>query len=196
MRGGPITAKWDLWLAQLQHEVLTLFFYRKLWRMYIDAAVAANVPSSYMFTFQQESYATRQAVAIRRLCTARSGQYSFRNLLTEIRDHPKLTANPTNRQEVAADIQSLNTGNLRQVHTYVDKFVAHKQQPAVAVTATHDDIDAAIDQLGEVLLKYLLLVQKERLMLDTVIAGDVMGPFRMAWLPPLPERPTRMRPVK
>lgn len=184
-----IHAKWDRWLGQLTQEVLTLIFYRKLWNMYIAAAIAAQVPSSFMFTFLQESYATRQAVAIRRLRKARSGQYSFRNLLTEIRDHPKLTINSTDPQEVEADIQSLNAGNLWRVHNYVDQFVAHKQESPKAVTATFEDVDAAIDQLGELLQKYLLIVQNERLMLDTVMAGDVMAPFRKAWLPSLPNGP-------
>jgi hypothetical protein len=189
MKGGaPISAKWGRWLSQLTQEVLTLFFYRELWRRYIAAAEAAKVPPSFMFTFFAESYATRQAVAIRRICKARSGQYSFRNLLTEIRDHPKLTTNSTDPQDVEADIQSLNAGNLWRVHNYVDQYVAHKQEPPSAVTATFEDIDAAIDQLGELLQKYLLLVHNERQMLDTVIAGDVMAPFRMAWLPRLPER--------
>lgn len=186
--GPAIRAKWDKWLRQLNLEVLTLFLYRKLWRMYGEAAEAAEVPPSYMFTMLTEAYATRQAVAIRRLCKGRSGYYSFHNLLTDIRDHPDITANPTDPQDVKADIQSLGAGNLWRVHEYVDQFVAHKQEQPTAVTATFEDIDVAIDQLGELLQKYVLLVQNERLMLDTVIAGDVMAPFRKAWLPELPER--------
>jgi hypothetical protein len=65
----PISAKWDRWLSQLTQEVLTLFFYRELWRRYIAAADGAKVPPSFMFTFFAESYATRQAVAIRRHTT-------------------------------------------------------------------------------------------------------------------------------
>lgn len=183
MKGGPITEKWDRWLGQLRLEVSTLFLYRKLWRMYIDAAIAAKVPSSFIFTLQQESYATRQAVAIRRLCKARSGQYSFHNLLADIRDHPTLTPNPTDPLDVAADIWSLSAGNLLRVHVYVDQFVAHKQESPTAVTATFEDIDAAIDQLGELFQKYTLLVQNELVTVDSAIAGDVMAPFRMAWLP-------------
>jgi hypothetical protein len=190
MKAGPIMEKWDKWLGQLRLEVLTLFLYRKLWRTYVDAAVAAKVPASFMFTFQGEAYATRQAVAVRRLCKARSGQYSFHNLLSEIRDHPTLTRKPaTDPQDVAADIRSLSAGNLLRVHVYVDQFVAHKQESPTAVTATFEDIDAAIDQLGVLLQKYNLLVQNELLSLDTVIAGDVMAPFRLAWLPKIPNGP-------
>jgi len=183
MQGGATKDQWDKWLGQLRLEVLTLFLYRQLWRMYIDAAIAAKVPSSFMFTFQQEAYATRQAVAIRRLCKARSGQYSFHNLLSEVRDHPKLTPNPTDPLDVAADIRSLSAGNLLRVHVYVDQFVAHRQESPTAVTASIEDIDAAVDQLGELFQKYTLLVQNELVRVDSVIAGDVMAPFRMAWLP-------------
>jgi hypothetical protein len=183
MNSGAVKDKWDKWLGQLRLEVLTLHLYRKLWRMYIDTAIAAKVPSSFIFTFQAEAYATRQSVAIRRLCQARSGQYSFHNLLSEIRDHPTLTPNPTDRLDVATDIRSLSAGNLLRVRAYVDQFVAHKQASPTAVAATFDDIDAAIDQLGELFQKYTLLVQNELVRVDSVIAGDVMAPFRMAWLP-------------
>jgi cephalosporin-C deacetylase-like acetyl esterase len=46
------------------------------------------------------------------------------------------------------------------------------------------------------LQKYNVLVHNELLSLDTVIAGDVMAPFRMAWLPKLPERPQPWQPPK
>jgi hypothetical protein len=183
-------AKWDEWLRQLNLEVATLLLYRKLWRMYGEAAESGRVPASFMFTMQAEAYATRQAVAIRRLCKARSGYYSFHNLLTDVRDHPTLTARPTDTQDVKSDIQRLRRGNLWRVHQYVDQFVAHKQEQPTAATATFEDIDAAIDQLGALLQKYILLVHNEPITLDTVIAGDVMAPFRKAWLP---ERPVRLR---
>ena len=85
-------------------------------------------------------------------------------------------------------------GNLRRVRTYVDEFVAHKQVVPVADVPTFKDIDDAIDELGELVRKYMVLVQDVDQMLDAVVAGDVMAPFRMPWLLPLSERPRPWQP--
>jgi hypothetical protein len=185
--------KWHRWLGKLRDEVLTLFLYRKFWRDFIAAAQAAQVPPSYIFNFFMDAYSAQQAVAIRRICSGRPTQYSFHHLLTEIRDHPRLTANPADPVEVEQDIRSLDAGNLGLVRKYVDEFVAHKQVIPVAAVPTFTDIHDAIDDLGGLLRKYMVLVDDEDQVLDAVVAGDVMGPFRMAWLPKLPERPKPWR---
>lgn len=185
----PSRAKWERWLGKLRDEVLALYLYRKFWRDFVGAAEAANVPPSYIFTFFRECYSTRQAIGIRRACKARHGQPSFRNLLTEIRDHPKRSKNRADPNEVSADLKSLDTGNLGRIRRYADVFIAHKQDAPLVDDPTLADLHAAIDDLGLMLRKYMILVLDEDQMLDTVVAGDVMGPFRMAWLPSLPERP-------
>jgi hypothetical protein len=187
--------KWRGWLDRLRDEVLALYLYRKFWRDMMGAAEAAKVPPSYIFNFLADAYSARQAVAIRRIAAGRPTQYSFRHLLTEIRDHPRLCANPPDHAEVKADIEYLDTGNLGRVRQYVDEFVAHKQVLPVADIPTFKDLSDAIDDLGALLQKYMVLVLNEEQMLEPIaIAGDVMSPFRIAWLPARPERPRPGRP--
>lgn len=182
--------KWRGWLSKLTDEVLTLYLYRKFWRDLMAAAEAAKVPPSYIFNFLIDAYSARQAVAIRRIAAGRPTQYSFRHLLIEIRDHPRLCANPPDPEGVVVDIESLDTGNLGRVRQYVDEFVAHKQVVPVVEIPTFKDLSDAIDDLGGLLQKYFILVLNEEQMLEPVIvAGDVMAPFRMAWLPELHNRP-------
>jgi hypothetical protein len=184
--------KWRGWLGKLTDEVLALHLYRKFWRDLMAAAEAANVPPSQIFNFLTDAYSSRQAVAIRRIAAGRPTQYSFRHLLTEIRDHPRLCANPPDPEEVKADIEYLDTGNLGRVRQYVDEFVAHKQVVPVAEIPTFKDLNDAIDDLGALLQKYFIVVLDEEQMLEPIaVLGDVMAPFRMAWLP---EREKRIRP--
>jgi AbiU2 len=184
--------KWRAWLAKLRDEVLALYLYRKFWRDMMAAAKAANVPPSHIFNFLANAYAARQAVAIRRIAAGRPTQYSFRHLLTEIRDHPRLCANAPDLADVVADIKKLDSGNLGRVREYVDEFVAHKQVVPVAEIPTFKDVSDAIDDLGALLQKYFIVVLNEEQMLEPIAGlGDVMAPFRMAWLP---ARPARQRP--
>jgi hypothetical protein len=186
---APSRAKWERWIVTLRLDILTLHLYRKFWRDVVGAAEAAKVPPSYFFTFFTQVYLTYQAIAIRRVCKARHGQPSFRNLLTEIRLHPTLTKNPADPRDVAADIQSLDAGSLGRVRKYADEQVAHKQEAPPRDIPTIEDVHLAIDQLGTLFRKYMVLVLDEDQWLETAFAGDLLAPFRMAWLPELPKRP-------
>lgn len=185
---APSRAKWEGWLDKLRTDVLTLHLYRKFWRDVVGAAEAAHVPPSYIFTFFTQVYATSRAITIRRICKARHGQYSFRNLLTEIRLHPELTKNLTDPVDVMADIHSLDADSLGRIRKYADQHIAHKNDSPPTVVPTIEDVHEAIDQLGTLFRKYLVLVLDEDQLLETTVAGDVMAPFRMAWLPKLPEK--------
>jgi hypothetical protein len=186
---APSREKWDPWLTTLGNEIYTLHMYRTFWRTFIRTAEAAKVTPGHIFDFFAASYSTRQAVAIRRLCGADNREYSFHHLLSEIRDHPDLCKNPIDPGEVEADIKSLQTGNLQRVRRFVNQYVAHRQESPTAQVPTFQDIHDAIDELGALLRKYIRIVNDIDQMLEPKVAGDVMRPFRVAWLPPLPTRP-------
>lgn len=57
----------------------------------------------------------------------------------------------------------------------------------IATVPTLADIHAAIDELGSLLQKYMRLVEDVHQELKVIVDEDVMGPFRTAWLPPLPQ---------
>jgi hypothetical protein len=182
---APSREKWDGWFIILGGEIYTLNMYRTFWRDFIKAAEAAHVTPGHIFDFFAATYSTRQAVAIRRLCGADDREYSFHHLLSEIRDHPHLCKNPNDPKEVEVDIRSLQTGKLLHVRRWVNQYVAHRQKSPTAQVPTFADIHAAIDELGALLQKYVRIVNNADQILDPVVAGDVMGPFRVAWLPPL-----------
>jgi hypothetical protein len=186
---APSRDKWERWLDKLRTDVLTLHLYRRFWRDIVQTAEAANVPPCYFFTFLTQVYLTYQAIAIRRLCKARQGQPSFRNLLAEIRHHPTLTKNPTDPKDVAADIERLDAGSLGRVRKYADEQVAHNADSPPTDVPTIQNVHDAIDEVGALLRKYMVLVLDEDQWLEAHVAGDVMAPFRMAWLPKIPEGP-------
>jgi hypothetical protein len=195
MKGlAPIRGKWDEWFTTLGGEIYTLRMYRTFWRDFIKAAEDAHVTPAHIIDFFAAAYSTRQAVAIRRLCGFRSREYSFHHLLSEIRDNPQLCKNPLDPNEVQADIESLQAGNLLSVRGFVNQYVAHRQKVPTAQVPTFKVIHDAIDELGVLLQKYVHVVNDAHQMLDPVVDGDVMGPFRVAWLAPLPTSPRRPGP--
>jgi hypothetical protein len=185
----PLRQKWHQDLITLGNEVFTLHMYRQFWRDFVRTAEKAGVmpgPPGHIFDFFAACYSTRQSVAIRRLCGTGRQEYSFHHLLTEIRNNPGLTEQPTTTSDIEPDILSLNAGNLKSVRRYVNQFVAHRQQTPEATVPTFADIHAAIDDLGRLLQKYIRIVEDVHQELEVIVDEDVMGPFRTAWLPPLP----------
>jgi hypothetical protein len=187
MKGAASSREtWDGWFTTLGGEIYTLHMYRTFWREFIQTAEAAHVTPGHIFDFFAATYSTRQAVAIRRLCGTDDREYSFHHLLTEIRDRPDLCKNPIDPKEVEVDVGSSQAGNLLHVRRWVNQYVAHRQGSPTAAVPTFADIHAAIDALGALLRKYVLIVNDVDQMLEPKVAGDVMRPFRVAWLPPLP----------
>lgn len=188
-RPAPTRQKWHQDLIDLGNEVFTLHLYRRFWRDLVRTAETAGVlpgPPGQMFAFFAANYSTRQAVAIRRLCDSDSRVHSLYHLLVEIRDYPQLTIQGTNPQVVERDIRSLDAGNLASVRQYVNQYVAHRQLKPVATISTFADIHAAIDDLGKLLQKYMRIVEDVHQELEAIVDEDVLGPFRKAWLPELP----------
>ncbi len=187
MKGpAPSREKWDKWFTTLGSEIYTLRMYRTFWRDFIKAAEDAHVTPAHIIDFFAATYSNRQAVAIRRLCGSGNREYSFHHLLSEIRDNPQLCKNPIDRKDVAADLKSLQAGDLKRVHVFVNQYVAHRQREPTAQVPSFKVIHDAIDELGLLLQRYVHVVNDVHQMLDPVVPGDVMRPFRVAWLPPLP----------
>ncbi len=175
--------KWALWLNKLALEVSTLNLYRRLWLDWRTAAETANVPLTYIFTFFGETYGVRQAVIIRRCCSGRSTEYGLKYLLNDIRNNPNVPRHRVEPAEVQGDIRSLDAGSLGRIRDYVSKHVAHHEVIPPASIPTHDEIHDAANELAALVQKYVKLVLDEQWSLEPSMSGDVMAPFRMAWLP-------------
>ena len=186
----PSPAKWQRWLNGLRNEVHTLRLYRTTWRELIKAAEGnPNIPRTHVFGYLATTYSHSQAVAVRRLCGSQRNEISFKNLLREIAANPGLLPNrQVDVAGVAADLKSLDSGTLQHVNRYVSQYLAHAQETATIKIPTFQDLHQAIDDLSELLRKYVLLIENADQLLDPVVLGDWMAPFRMAWLPAWPTR--------
>ncbi|MGH2719788.1 MAG: hypothetical protein ACRDJU_14605 [Actinomycetota bacterium] len=79
-----------------------------------------------------------------------------------------------------ADRQELE-GLTERVVKFVNTFVAHRSRTTGPVTLTYQDFEGAIAHLGEMLLRYFLLLNQGGLLSATpVIQGDPLAPFRRA----------------
>ena len=68
---------------------------------------------------------------------------------------------------------------------------AHRQKEPTAQVPSFKVIHDAIYELGVLLQRYVYVVIDTHQLLDPAVAGDVMGPFRVAWLPSLPTSPRK-----
>lgn len=90
---------------------------------------------------------------------------------------------------VDADLATIRR-RVEPISRYVDKWVAHRDRRAPKKVPTYKDLNQAIDCLGEMLTRYTLLLETaDRSAVVPLVVGDVMAPFRMAWLQPLTSRP-------
>jgi hypothetical protein len=83
--------KWRRWLEdEIQPEVMTINLHRFVFREVGDIIDrAGSLPPSYWFEFSSETYATTQAVAIRRQAEVSTRVVSLGRLIAEIRDDAK-----------------------------------------------------------------------------------------------------------
>lgn len=214
--------RWLVWLKVLDDEVSALYFNRAVWRL-IGETLDGNpaIPRSPALSVLHSTYASAQAVGVRRVAFGDQTSVSFQGLLREVQaqsaqltrewwlgHYPDdLAAAIAGRRDWAAnfagttgdhldptlvddDLRRLQE-NARKVAAYVDKVIAHRAwKPRVPVTIpTFEQLYAAIDFLGALLQRYtLLLSAADRQPVVPLYLGDLMAPFRVAWLP---ERPPR-----
>lgn len=82
--------KWQYWIdGTIKNSVLTMHLHRDAWRE-VAAMLEANgqLPESYWWEFMRDTYATTQAVAVRRQADTHKDVASLGKLIEEIRDDP------------------------------------------------------------------------------------------------------------
>jgi hypothetical protein len=83
---------------------------------------------------------------------------------------------------VGSDLNTLDEG-ADQIVTYVDKHVAHSDARPMAVLPTFEELNNAIDVVGELFKKYFLLITVDSyLMLEPTPQYDWEASFREPWL--------------
>jgi hypothetical protein len=206
--------KWRRWLKEIDGEITTMWLNRDVWKTVNQLVSDNPIlPPSHFFEFMAQTYATAQAAAVRRQAEVSDRVVSLGTLLTEIAGDPqRLTrqrfvgaydwgmqwmgdeafderfagpgADDIDPGRVADDLVRLNEAAMR-IKGYVDQHVAHYDRSRrLDEIPTFDNLDTAIDVLGDLLRRYILLLeQADRAMIAPVPQYDWLGPFRVPWLP-------------
>jgi hypothetical protein len=197
----------------LDQEVKTVFLWRDIWRP-LGTALDTNpdLRRTLAASYMAATYTASQAVAVRRLAVdPKNNVVSFARLLTGIASAPRLISRDwwlshqddslLSQVEGPRDWQQFGGGaylnaavprsDLRELEArvkplddYVNKYLAHHAEEQPSQVPSMADLDSALDRLGELLVKYVLLLHgADRGLIAPVVPGDVMAPFRVAWLP-------------
>lgn len=89
-----ILKKWNGWFDAAYNDVVTVHFYRKLYRdvgSMVNANPAIQKPNSF-YAFLAQGYVTLVLVIIRRQATKRDDSFSLARLLSDISKHPALVS--------------------------------------------------------------------------------------------------------
>lgn len=205
--------KWCQWLKAIDRELTDLYLNRSVWRGVTEIVRAkADMPPSHFFDLQALNYSTAQAVAVRRQAEVSDRVVTLGRLLKDIGEFPEVLSRqryvamwPWGMQHLGdeffdewageggdhvgpARVLSDFDGLYRKCETvkrYVDTRIAHAEPRRPSdVAITFDDLDSAIDALGELFQRYTaLLTAVDRTVIEPVPQYDWCAPFRVAWLP-------------
>jgi hypothetical protein len=212
--------KWQRWLHEsIRPHIYTIHLHRYIYQELIKITQGRDLPPSYFFDFGSQTYATSQAVAIRRLADPNPRAISLGRLLNEIAsDAQRLnrdfyvglyatdirpmgeraftskfadaTGDHVDPKIVNTDLEALRTGAER-VSRYVDQYVAHLDEKPRAAIPTFDDLNKAVDLVGDLYQKYNNLVTaSDYVTLVPEIQHDWKAVFRVPWIE-LPQRRPR-----
>jgi hypothetical protein len=170
-------------LDRVYNEVLELHHHREIWRFLNEELPKHD--GSIVNGAMTRWYVDASAAAVRRIAGVRSqDKQSMVRLLTLVRKD--LTENPhLNRgvelSQIDADIETLKS-ETALITRWADESVAHMGR-TLSVNPTFDQLDEAIDLLGEMLKKYYLLITGGYLAsVQPAIQDDWRAPFRQSWL--------------
>ena len=209
----PSYLKWLGWLQIIHDDLTHVALTRDVWST-INGIVGAHpaMPRSHLFAVLARSYASSQAVAVRKQGDSDRGVVTMGRLLTEIAKHPELVTRerfvtlfpPEMRNRGDAqfnrwatpDADHIDGARVNQalhklktaiapVKAYVDKRVAHLDANHLSTSIpTFDQLDTAIDLLFDVFHNYnLLLTAIDIHSLVPVPQYDWLAPFRIPWIP-------------
>lgn len=207
--------KWQRWLSQIDLEITTIFQNRAVWRTVNNIVAAnPSLPPSHFFEYMAQTYVTSQAAAVRRQAEIDTRVVSLGILLREIATEPErlsrrwyVSQYPKGTQwmghehftkelagpgcdhldpaKVQADLKVL-ADSTAPIKRYVDQHIAHYDRSRrLDQIPTFNDLDEAIDVLGRLLKRYLLLLrQADRDPIEPVPQYDWVAPFRVPWIAP------------
>lgn len=213
MRRDSKIEKWQMWLDKnIRQEVVGMFHHRHVYRTVAEVVDRhGSLPPSSVFDFIRDTYGATQSIAVRRQAETRGRVISLGRLLREISDDPgRLTrewyltlwdeddqayaqrswdngwfAAPTGHvdpEPVRADLARLAEESER-VKDYVDRHLAHHDRDPLSELPTFEDLNGAVDVIGELARKYAHLLRAEDwITLVPVPQYNWLAPFLEPWI--------------
>jgi hypothetical protein len=165
------------------------------------------------FEWMRRLYILSMTITMRRLVDRDRRTVSFVRLMEEIADHPEILSRdrfvrgypphlrgregfdrfcrPGARHVSRAIINGHKRRLLREqrrLRDYVNKHVAHTDRRPMRQMPTFEELDAWVDLLEELLTDYVLLLEGKGLTdVLPVWQHDWKAPFRVPWLPEVPQ---------
>jgi hypothetical protein len=204
--------KWRRWCAgRIRAEILTMHLHRHVFREVGEITKArGDLPPSYFFDYLRDTYATTQAIAIRRQAETGPRVCTLGRLLTEVSGDPSRISrefylgmwNDDADQGARAfadqfagaadshidpaiirrDLHELATA-ADSVRGYVDEYVVHSDARARAALPAFDDLNLAIDSIGHLFIKYVnALTAETYATLVPEFQHDWRAVFREPWI--------------
>lgn len=202
--------KWQRWLDAIQPEVISMHWYRVIYRTLSDITTGANLPPSHFFTFVGETYAQTQSVAVRRQVESSGRVVSLGALMREMSDdstrltrklyvsmydeHIAELANPdfdrlagqganhVPQSAIDRDLRDLRDA-ARPISDYVSRHLAHVDRDPLPAIPTYVDLNAAIDGIGTAFNQCSRILRAaEWATLEPVVQYDWTEVFRVPWI--------------
>jgi hypothetical protein len=205
--------KWFGWLdGRVSGDVHTMYLHRATFQRVREIVLEnGQLPESYFFEYMEDTYATSQAVAVRRQAEPNSRVSTLGSLLREMsEDAERVTRSffvgmwdgerEPEAEEIfderfagsvgehldpaipQRDLEAL-TATSDGLKTFVDEHLAHSDARPSPGLPTFKDLNAAIDQIGDLYAKYYLLLTANGFVdLVPAIQHDWLAVFRQPWI--------------
>jgi hypothetical protein len=211
--------KWERWLKEIRHQVYSAMESRLVYRQTSQIIWANDTlpKESAFYGRMQLWYAESSLMAVRRQTKIDPQAISLARLLNEIQREPSLInrahytglykgyatehlaegmfdriagagSAAIDPARVAADLAKLQQV-ARSCETFADKRIAHFDRGNAPKPPTYQDLDDALDLIGELLQKYNSIVLAEDIAFTTpVIQHNWKKIFELAWAPRPPRK--------
>jgi hypothetical protein len=182
-------------LGRVTDEIQWLRWDQHVWRTFDNIAERSDVArDSFFVAWVGEVYYRRADLTIRAMRDSDSRSHSLRNLLGTVKKNaadiqcplPEMRsagATTINPDAVQADLDQLEA-SAAEVKVYVDKVLAHADNSQEVPIPGPEVVDAAVQMLGDLVVKYTLILRDIDLEPRLAPQFNWTAVFHEPWLKP------------
>jgi hypothetical protein len=182
-------------LGRVTDEIQWLWWDQHVWRSFENIAERSDVARDTFFVaWVGELYYQRADLTIRAMRDSDPRSHSLRNLLATVKKNaadiqcplPEMGsagATTIDPAAVQADLDQLEA-SAAEVKVYVDKVLAHADESQEVPIPGPEVVDAAVQLLGDLLVKYTLILRNIDLELRSAPQYNWTAVFYQQWLKP------------